>query len=153
MSENGGPILPFLNEKSLGTWVKSLEQFIDKSFEHYQSMVDNLSFPLEVQETKDEYLAHANLESYDQNQIQIEVLDRALKIIAYASETNRFTDDSTNISQYKQANKRVERLVPLPFSVKQEDVRATFGNGVLKIRVRKRKPSANLIDIQPDTEE
>ncbi|MDN4075191.1 Hsp20/alpha crystallin family protein [Fictibacillus terranigra] len=153
MPENGGPIMPFFNEKSIGSWVKSLEQFIDKSFEHYQTMVDHLSFPLDVQETKNEFIAHANLENYDQSQIQIEVLDRALKIIAYASESNRFTDDKTNISQFKQANKRVERLVPLPFAVKQEDVRATFGNGLLKIRVKKSRPSANYIDIKPEAEE
>ncbi|SFE53312.1 Molecular chaperone IbpA, HSP20 family [Bacillus sp. OV194] len=152
MPENGGPIMPFFNEKSLGTWVKSLEQFIDKSFEHYQTMVDHLSFPLEIQETKNEFIAYATLENYDQSQIQIEVLERALKIIAFASESNRFSDDKNNITQYKQANKRVERLVPLPFAVKQEDVRATYGNGVLKIRVKKRKPSAHYIDIQPEIE-
>lgn len=151
--KNNGPMLPFFNEKSLGTWVKSLEEFIDKSFNHYQTMVDHLSFPLDVQETKDEFIAHANLENYDQNQIQIEVLDRSLKIVAFATETNRFTDDQSNTSQYKQSNKRVERLVPLPFAVKQEDVQASFGNGILKIRVQKRKPSAKYIDIQPEIED
>ncbi|EIT84713.1 heat shock protein Hsp20 [Fictibacillus macauensis ZFHKF-1] len=148
--DNDSPLSSIFNEQTISTWIKSLESFIDKSFEHYASFVDHLSFPLDVHETRTEYIATARLDGYDQKQIQIEVLDRALRVIAFATESTKLTNESTSLTSANQSHKRVERLIPLPFELTTEDVTATFQDGLLKIRIKKKLPTSHYIDIQEE---
>ncbi|MGC4376960.1 Hsp20/alpha crystallin family protein [Fictibacillus sp. Mic-4] len=147
MSE--GPLSPFFNDKSLSSWIKSLEEFIDKSFQQYNHMIEKLSFPVDVYESKDTYVIQAQLPDYHRDHIHLEVLERAIRIMAHASDGTELVNDKTNFSQFSQAVRRTERVIPLPFPVSQDDVRATFGNGILKIYVKKKR-ATNYIDVEPE---
>ncbi|MFC7373568.1 Hsp20/alpha crystallin family protein [Fictibacillus iocasae] len=140
------------NDRSLSSWLKSFEDLVDKGFIQYKQIMENLSFMVETDETPDTYIIQAHLQDYRMKDIQLEVFDQAVRIVAQRNETTQLENALNKTRQTASQVKRIERVIPLPFRVRQEDLRATFGDGVLKIAIPK-KALPNYIDIEIEDEQ
>jgi HSP20 family molecular chaperone IbpA len=83
--------------------------------------------------------------------IQLEVFDQAVRIVAQRNESTHVENSLNKARQFNSDVKRIERVIPLPFRIRQEDLRATFGDGILKISIPK-KALPNYIDIETEEE-
>ncbi|MFC0190261.1 Hsp20/alpha crystallin family protein [Fictibacillus aquaticus] len=139
------------NDRSLSSWLKSFEDLVDKGFVQYKQIMENLSFLVETDETPDKYIINAHLHDYSMKDIQLEVFDQAVRIVAQRNESTQIENSLNKARQFNGQVKRIERVIPLPFRIRQEDLRATFGDGVLKISIPK-KALPNYIDIETEEE-
>lgn len=140
------------NDRSLSSWLKSFEDLVDKGFIQYKQIMENLSFLVETDETPDSYIIHAHLHDYSMKDIQLEVFDQAVRIVAQRNENTQVENALNKSRQFSGQVKRIERVIPLPFRIRQEDLRATFGDGVLKISIPK-NALPNYIDIETEEQE
>jgi HSP20 family protein len=132
-----GPLMPFFNNRSMDDWLKSFEKFVNKGLTQFEQYADQLSFEVETEETPEDYRIYANLNEYNPEDIQIEVLNQGLQIKAQREEFRSMKNKRTGHFQERKATKRTERFVQLPCMFRNEDIKAQYTNGILMITVNK----------------
>jgi HSP20 family protein len=123
----------FLDERPLQKMMETIDEYFQKTF-------SRVYIPVDVHETKEEYTIIAHLPNIKRNQIELQFMDDRLQLIIHHRETVETTDEQGKVYQKRQMQQHISRVIPLPYPVSEKDVKASFQNGKLVIRLpQKRK--------------
>ena len=106
----------------------------------------------DIKEKKDKYIIDIDLPGYEKENIKINVEDGYLTVQAKTN-TNKEDKEDGKIVRKERYVGSCSRSFYVGNSVKNEDVKASFRNGTLKIEVKKKEeskelPEGNYIDIE-----
>ena len=90
---------------------------------------------LDVWETSDEIIYAFDLPGIPEEKISVELEDGALSVSAEREREETSSQDGFH--RYERHFGSFERTISLPAGVSETDVRASYSNGVLELRVRK----------------
>jgi HSP20 family protein len=123
----------FFDERPLIKMLETLDEYFHQTFS--QSYI-----PIDIDETKQEYIITAHLPNVNRNQIELEFADRHLILTVKNNEFIESVDEQTHVYQKKQTYQNISRTIPLPYPVSEKDIKASFQDGKLVIRLpQKRK--------------
>jgi HSP20 family protein len=114
----------FRNGRDLENWVRAESELLK-------------SIPLEVFETEDAIIVRAQLPAYSAKEIEIHVEPQRLFISGQQREESE--EKKGNVIHSGQRSNRIFRSMNLPAQIDPEKVRATLGNGELRIELPKVK--------------
>lgn len=112
---------------------------VDRFFSDVQtpfSELENTTFKVDVRENDEEFLIDAELAGFNKDEVCIDLDDGKLYISAEKKEEK--SDETDHYLHRERSFTSMKRGVFLP-SVDEEGIKANFENGVLKIKVPKRK--------------
>jgi HSP20 family protein len=119
----------FFDERPLQRMLETLDEYFHQTF-----------IPIDIHETKQEYIIKAHLPNVKRNQIELEFADRYLVLTVKNNEIIETVDENNQAYQKKQMHQNISRTIPLPYTVSEKDIKASFENGQLIIRFpQKRK--------------
>ena len=106
----------------------------------------------DIKEKKDKYIIDIDLPGYEKENIKINVEDGYLTVQAKTN-TNKEDKEDVKIVRKERYVGSCSRSFYVGNSVKNEDVKASFRNGTLKIEVKKKEeskelPEGNYIEIE-----
>jgi spore coat protein M len=105
------------SKKELNEFDQWLQILLADPFIDY---LDETMFRVDVFETEEHYIIEATLPLYTDNQINV-----------------KCHDNTAIIQAYEQNNDYKERIVQLPFTLTDKEVRAYFENDILEVRISK----------------
>lgn len=143
-SESFGDLMKSMNQLFHEKPVKGFLQSIDEFFKNPFPM--SAPFQVNTQETVNEYVITAELPGVNREQIQIDVLENYMTISVHAIESFTEEDDNKNIVKRRQSMHKSSRTIALPQPILENKVKASYKNGLLKIRVPKQKGKQISID-------
>jgi HSP20 family protein len=129
----------FFQEKPIKGILQTIDDFFRTPFPH-------MSFPLHFSENDREYVIKAELAGIKKEQIQVDVLSNTLTITVKHQEEFVEEDDRKHFFRKKQSHSQASRTVTLPFAINERAIKATFDNGLLKIKIPKQKGKKIIID-------
>ena len=118
------------------------EMFRDPFFEGTESKV----MKTDIKEKKDKYLIDIDLPGYDKEDIKMEISDGYLTVHA---SVNKEVDDEKEKGKYVRKERYIgecSRSFYVGDNVKEEDIKAKFKNGTLKLEVAKKDEQKELPD-------
>jgi len=122
----------FFQERPVKNFLQSMDEFFSNPF-------PNMSFPVSVNETEEEHIIKAELPGINKEQIHIDVFDNRLIISVTHLELIQEENTQQQIIHKSQTYKKSSRTVALPFVIEEKNVKASYQNGLLTIRVKKQK--------------
>lgn len=126
---------PF-NDLPFGEFLQSIDQFFQNTFQHFNF---GFSFPVHQYETNTHYIIEADLPGVTKEQIQLDVYNNHLKIGVQNLEITEEKNDQSEIYKTMKSYQRAERVVMLPQAINENEMKATFKNGVLTIKIPNHK--------------
>ena len=134
------PINQFFNRKSVKGFLQQIDEFFNNPF----PFVHNLN--VEVSETEDEYMIHAELPGIKREQIQIEALNQYVIISIHSSEALIEEDENGKVISKQQSIQSSKRTIPLQQPIIENSIKASYENGLLKIRILKQRGKKIVLD-------
>ena len=97
------------------------------------------SLPVDVEDREEEYVVTADLPGYERGDIDIELIEDALRISADREEESETGEESEEGRYVRRERRRqsVTRTVSLPGAVDADAASASFTNGVLTVTIPK----------------
>lgn len=108
------------------------------------------SMRTDIVEKEDGYELEVDLPGFKKEDIKIELVDNVLEISAETSSENEDKKDGKYIRRERYQGRQVRKMV-VPDGTKQEDIKASFENGVLKVELPKPeevKPERKAIEVK-----
>ncbi|MFV8829330.1 Hsp20/alpha crystallin family protein [Alkalihalobacterium sp. APHAB7] len=140
------PQLPEVIKKSYNDFLKTIDSFFYDAFQNiHNNGMFHSQIPVQTYETDSAFVIEAQLPGVKKEQIILDVYQSHVKIGVKQEE---FMEETNDVDQYvkQQYSSQVkERVIPLPFPVTQKDVKASYQNGLLTIKVPNRR---HVIDIE-----
>ena len=93
----------------------------------------------DIKEKKDKYLIEMDLPGYEKDNIKIEIEDGYLNIHATANSSKDENDDEGEFVRKERYFGECSRSFYIGDDITEEDIRASFKNGTLKIEVPKKE--------------
>lgn len=118
----------FFNERPVKGFLESIDEFFNYPFPH-------LSFPIDVAESKNEYIITAELPGVRKEQIQIDTIGSRLTISIKNDEEIIEDDEIHRIHRRRKTLQQSSRSINLPFPINEKQVKATYKDGLLQIRL------------------
>ena len=134
------PINQFFNRNS----VKGFLQQIDDLFNTPFPYVHHLN--VEVSETENEYMIHVELPGIKRDQIQIEAFNQYIIISIHSSEALIKEDENGKVVSKHQSIQSSKRTIPLQHPIIENSIKASYENGLLKIRILKQRGKKIILD-------
>ncbi|MFE8702191.1 Hsp20/alpha crystallin family protein [Cytobacillus sp. FJAT-54145] len=120
----------FFHEKPVKGFLQSIDDFFRTPF---------ASFPIDVIEQENEIVVTAELPGIKKEQIYINVLDNYLTITVKNNEIVTEEDDVNRVYRRKQSMQQMSRSVGLSQPINESKVKASYQDGLLKIRIPRQK--------------
>ncbi|ARK30816.1 Hsp20/alpha crystallin family protein [Halalkalibacter krulwichiae] len=124
--------------------LKTIDSFFQQTYENIQ---DNPLFqtpiPVHVFEDKDNYIIEAELPGVEKRQISLDIYRQAIRIQVTEDERTEIIDEKTGMLERRGRTQIRQRVIPVPFNIQEQDVKALYKNGLLRITIpnkRKRIP-------------
>ncbi|MFB6130691.1 MAG: archaeal heat shock protein Hsp14 [Salinigranum sp.] len=96
------------------------------------------SMNVDLEARDDEYVVTADLPGFDKDDIDVEIADTRLRIRAeHEEESER---DEENYIRRERSNRSMSRSISLPEPVTEDEVSATYRNGVLTVTLPRAEP-------------
>lgn len=130
-------LLPYEPFRQIDDWRRGLVRLFDEGF--WREMFTSVGPRVDVYETADEVVVQCELPGLaQQDDVSITVDNNQLTI---AGVIRRHTETAEDRNLYRQERfyGRFSRTLPLPAPVQEENIRATYKNGILEIRLPKAK--------------
>jgi HSP20 family protein len=124
---------------------RPLQKMLETLDDYFQQTFKQTYIPIDVHETKQEYVITAHLPNVKRNQIELEFIDDHLILTVKNNETIESMNEQTHAYQKKQTYQNIRRTIPLPYPVSEKEIKATFQDGKLVIRFPQRR---KLIDVK-----
>jgi len=141
------------NNERFGDIIRQMNQFFQERKgilqsidEFFRTPFPHSSFALEMTENEQEHLIIAELPGVKREQIGIDVLGNSVTITVNHSEEITEQDESRKTLRKRQSLSRSSRTVALPFPINEQVVKATYTNGLLQIRIPKKRGKKVIID-------
>ncbi|MGM7683652.1 Hsp20/alpha crystallin family protein [Cytobacillus sp. Hm23] len=131
-------------ENEFNGLIKSMNEFIGENpFKRiFESLDDLLSQPLFIQqipirtfETDTEYVINAELPGVKREQINLEFFEHYVTISLNNSEIIEESNDKQQTYQKMHTFQQASRTIHVPYKIPEQNVTATFRNGLLDIRI------------------
>lgn len=114
------------------------DSFFNGSFFNFTPLLeDNLRMKTDVQEKDGNYMIDMELPGYEKDDIQAELKDGYLTIIANHNENRDEKDEAGNYIRRERYTGSCKRSFFIGNGVKQEDIKAAFKNGILQLSLPK----------------
>lgn len=135
---------PKLDKKALNEWMDTL--FRDP----VQRFLESKSFRVDMLEEDSAFVVEAELPGFERDQIDIEILDSALKITAQHNVISEESNDNNHYYRKERSYGHVERIIPVPFRINPKQTSASYQNGILRITIPKgdQDPRRRKIEIE-----
>jgi HSP20 family protein len=91
-----------------------------------------------MNENEEEFMILAELPDIEREHIEVEVLDLGLRISIEHFEQVLSENDDYHYYEQSQLFRHLEQIVPIPGHLDEKDIKATFRDGLLSIRIPKR---------------
>jgi HSP20 family protein len=127
----------FFDERPLQKMLKTLDDYFEQTFK--QTYI-----PIDVHETKQEYVITAHLPNVKRNQIELEFIDDHFILTVKNNEIIESMDEQTHAYEKKQTYQNICRTIPLPYPVSEKEIKASFQDGKLVIRFPQRRKLINV---------
>ncbi|WP_332694646.1 Hsp20/alpha crystallin family protein [Halalkalibacter lacteus] len=113
---------------------------IDSFFQHtYEQIQDNPLFlapiPINVFQEHQSLIIEAELPGTDKKQIKLDILRQSICIQVTQDERSEYKDDKQGIHERHNRTQVRQRVIPVPFLIQEQDVKATYKNGLLRISI------------------
>lgn len=130
------------SQQGVATWNprREMERMFEDFFRGFRDLPSVLGevFPsVDMYEEKDRYIVKAEVPGVDKESIHISVTDHTLHLRGEATKEETAEDGDYLYSERFYG--AFSRDIPLPAAVNQDQIRATFKNGVLTIEIPKAK--------------
>jgi HSP20 family protein len=129
----------FFNAKPLRGVMDSIDGFFQRSFIS--------TFPVDLYETSNELVITAEIPGVKREQIYLDIVGNTLKISVEHEEDREEKYSVHSYYRRERSHHRVERTVQLPYPVSEKQVKATYQNGILKVRAPKGQRRKSRIQI------
>ncbi|MEH7125254.1 Hsp20/alpha crystallin family protein [Bacillus sp. JJ1532] len=130
----------FFNEKPVKGFLQSIDEFFKSPFPFHTP------FHVDVRETMEEHIITAELPGVKREQIKLDVFDNYVTISVQSNEIFTEEDEDQKVRRMRQSMQKSSRTIPLPQPIIENKVKASYQNGLLKIRVPKQKGKHIKID-------
>ena len=102
------------------------------------SEADVWSPPADITETENEIIITADIPGVSKEDIDLRISEDTLEIGAQVKREEK--EEERGYLRQERSYKRFYRRLPMPTTVKAEEAKATYNNGVLEIRIPKMEP-------------
>ncbi|MDT8860589.1 Hsp20/alpha crystallin family protein [Alkalihalobacillus sp. MEB130] len=121
--------------------LKTIDGFFQNTM---QQLNDNPLFlapiPTNVFETNDSFIIEAELPGVSKKQIGLDIYRQTVRIQVTQDERSEYIDDESGITERVGHTQIRQRVIPVPFVIHEQEVKATYKNGLLRIIIpNKRK--------------
>ncbi|MCL7747405.1 Hsp20/alpha crystallin family protein [Halalkalibacter alkaliphilus] len=121
--------------------LKTIDGFFQNTMQHIN---DNPLFlppiPTTVFESNDSLIIEAELPGVSKSQINLDIYRQAVRIQVTQDERSEYIDDKSGITERVNQTQTRQRVIPVPFFINEQEVKATYKNGLLQIIIpNKRK--------------
>ncbi len=130
----------FFQERPVKGFLQSIDEFFKNPFPY------SPAFQVDLKETVSEYMITAELPGINREQIQLDVLENYITISIHSNELFTEEDEKGSIIKRRQSMQKSTRTIPLPQLINERSVKASYKNGLLKIRIPKQKGKQILIE-------
>ncbi|WP_175991247.1 Hsp20/alpha crystallin family protein [Bacillus sp. Marseille-Q1617] len=121
----------FFHEKPMRGMLQSIDDFFTSASNPFNS------FPVDFKELDDYYLITSELPGVKKEQINLEVFPNFVTITITNMELYSEENEKKQIIRKKQSMNRSSRTIPFPTTVNEKDVKASYKDGLLQIKVEK----------------
>ncbi|NNU90481.1 Hsp20/alpha crystallin family protein [Anoxybacillus sp. CHMUD] len=123
----------FFDDRSLKKLLYTLDEYVHRTF-------SPIYIPIDVRETKEEYVIIAHLPNATRDSVHLQFIDntRLLLSVIYDEQIETI-DDEKKFVQRKRTYERATKSIFLPYPVSESDIQASFQDGKLIIRLPQRK--------------
>lgn len=134
-----------LFQETYGEFLKSIDSFFHDAFKHFhKNGLFSPSIPIQTYETDTEFVIEAELPGVKKEQITLDIFQNHVRIQVKHEEIIQTNDEKKQLVHHQSSISTRERVIPLPYPVTENDVKATYQNGILKIIVQNHR---KIIDI------
>ena len=134
-------LTPFKN------FMEQMDSFFNESFKQMNSFFNLRPFQTRMYEIGSDVIVEADLPGYKREQINIEAIDKQLRISVHERETIEEKDDINDYYSKSLSHQQMERYVTLPFVIPEHQAKASYNDGVLKITIPKGTSKKTYIEI------
>lgn len=128
--------LPKIVNETYGDFLRAIDSFFVDAFKNIHSHgFFAPSIPINMYETDRELVIEAELAGVSKEQILLDVLQNHIRIRVKHEEIIESSDENQHIIQKKSTYSARERMIPIPYPINRQNVKATFNNGLLQIRI------------------
>lgn len=120
----------FFHARPVKGFLQSMDEFFQTPFS---------TFPVYVKELDEGHLITAELPGVKREQISIDVLDRSIQILVKNTEIVTEEDDTRHLYRKSETTKQMSRSIYLGYTIDERRVKASYSNGLLKIKIMKPK--------------
>ncbi|WP_420768924.1 Hsp20/alpha crystallin family protein [Parageobacillus thermoglucosidasius] len=124
----------FFDERPLKNMMETLDEYFQQTFSHAY-------IPVDFRETKDEFAMIVHLpDDVKRHQLQLQFANDHLQLVIQSNEIIETADEQNHLYQQRRMRQQIVRTIPLPYRVSEKEVKASWQNGKLVIRLpQKRK--------------
>jgi HSP20 family protein len=130
----------FLNEKPVRGFLQSIDEFFKAPFPGVPG------FTVETADHNNEYVVTAELPGVKREQIQINIQGNLLTISVENHGIETEEDDVNQIYRKVHSQQHTSRTIPLPQTINDRKIKATYRDGLLEIRIPQEKGKSIHID-------
>jgi HSP20 family protein len=130
----------FFNEKPIKGFLQSIDEFFKTPFPL------GTGFHVDTIETGGEYIISAELPGVKREQIHLNISGNYLTISVENNELETTEDDNNHIYRRKHLRQKASKTVSLPQTINEKNVKASYRDGLLKIRIPQEK--GKIIEIE-----
>jgi HSP20 family protein len=141
--ESFGEIMKSMNSFFTERPIKGLLESID---EFFKNPLTPLSFPIELTETSKEYIITAELPGIKKEQIQIDTTGSQITISIKNREELAEIDEINQSYRRRHSLQKSSRSVNLPVPIDEKQVKASYKDGLLQIRIPRKIGKSIQID-------
>jgi HSP20 family protein len=141
--ESFGEIMKSMNSFFTERPIKGLLESID---EFFKNPLTPLSFPIELTETSKEYIITAELPGIKKEQIQIDTTGSQITISIKNREELAEIDEINQSYRRRHSIQKSSRSVNLPVPIDEKQVKASYKDGLLQIRIPRKIGKSIQID-------
>lgn len=141
--ESFGQIMKSMNSFFTERPIKGLLESID---EFFKNPFTQLSFPIELTETNLEYIITAELPGIKKEQIQINTIGNQLTISINNMEELAEIDEINHSYRRRHSIQKSSRFVNLPVPIDEKQVKATYKDGLLQVKIPRESGNSIQID-------
>jgi HSP20 family molecular chaperone IbpA len=130
----------FFNEKPIKGFLQSIDDFFKSPFP------PGANLQVETTEADNEYIISAELPGVKREQIHLNISGNYLTISVENKELETTEDEKNQIYQRKYLQQKSSRTISLPHTINEKNVKASYRDGLLKIRIPQEK--GKMIEIE-----
>lgn len=130
----------FFHEKPIKGFLQSIDEFFKSPFP------PGANFHVDTLETGNEYIISAELPGVKREQIQLNISGNYLTISVENKELETAEDEHNQIYRRKYLQQKSSRTISFPHTINEKNVKASYRDGLLKVRIPQEKGKMIEID-------